>query len=144
MKTSVPKADQIKRDWYVIDASEAVLGRLATKVATILRGKHKPYFSYHLDVGDYVVVTNAAKVRLTRNKELQKTYQRYSGYPGGLTVIPFRRMMQDKPENVITHAVRGMLPKNILGRSMIKKLKVYAGNDHPHKGQKPKTLSIGR
>ncbi len=144
MKTSVPKADQIKRDWYVIDASEAVLGRLATKVATILRGKHKPYFSYHLDVGDYVVVINAAKVRLTRNKELQKTYQRYSGYPGGLTVIPFRRMMQDKPENVITHAVRGMLPKNILGRSMIKKLKVYAGNEHPHKGQKPKTLSIGR
>jgi len=129
MKTMMPKADQITRDWFVIDAEDVVLGRLATKVATILRGKHKPYFAPHMDTGDFVVVINAEKIRLTGNKELQKTYQRYSGYPGGLTEISYKRMLQEKPEEIITHAVKGMLPKNALGRKVIRKLKVYAGNE---------------
>ncbi len=142
MKTVTPKADQIRHDWYLVDAEDLVLGRLATRIATILRGKNKPYFTPHLDTGDYVVVINAEKVRLTGNKELQKTYQRYSGYPSGRKVIPFKRMLQEKPEEVITHAVRGMLPKNSLGRQIITKLKVYAGNQHPHTAQKPKPLSM--
>ncbi len=140
MKTVTPKADQIRHDWYLVDAEDLVLGRLATRIAIILRGKNKPYFTPHLDTGDYVVVINAEKVRLTGNKELQKTYQRYSGYPSGRKVIPFKRMLQEKPEEVITHAVRGMLPKNSLGRQIITKLKVYAGNQHPHIAQKPKPL----
>jgi large subunit ribosomal protein L13 len=142
MKTDTPKADQIRHDWYLIDAADLVLGRLATQIATILRGKNKPYFTPHLDTGDYVVVINAEKVRLTGNKELQKTYQRYSGYPGGRKEIPFKRMLQEKPEEVITHAVKGMLPKNSLGRQIITKLKVYAGNQHPHTAQKPKPLAL--
>jgi large subunit ribosomal protein L13 len=142
MKTVAPKADQIQQDWYLVDATDMVLGRLSTKIASILRGKNKPYFSPHLDTGDYVIVVNAEKVRLTGNKELQKTYQRYSGYPGGRTEIPFARMLQEKPEEIITHAVKGMLPKNILGRQLIQKLKVYAGNEHPHGGQMPKALSL--
>ncbi len=142
MRTVTPKADQIKQDWYLVDASDMVLGRLATQVASILRGKNKPYFSPHLDTGDYVVIINAEKIKLTGNKELVKTYQRYSGYPDGLKEIPYKRMLQDKPEEIILHAVRGMLPKNILGRELIKKLKVYAGNDHPHHGQKPQPLSL--
>ena len=142
MKTDTPKADQIRHDWYLVDAEDLVLGRLATRIAIILRGKNKPYFTPHLDTGDYVVVINAEKVRLTGNKELQKTYQRYSGYPSGRREIPFKRMLQEKPEEVITHAVRGMLPKNSLGRQIITKLKVYAGNQHPHTAQKPKPLSM--
>ena len=142
MKTDTPKADQIRHDWYLVDAADLVLGRLATQIATILRGKNKPYFTPHLDTGDYVVVINAEKVRLTGNKELQKTYQRYSGYPSGRREIPFKRMLQEKPEEVITHAVRGMLPKNSLGRQIITKLKVYAGNQHPHTAQKPKPLAL--
>ena len=142
MKTDTPKADQIRHDWYLVDAEDLVLGRLATRIATILRGKNKPYFTPHLDTGDYVVVINAEKVRLTGNKELQKTYQRYSGYPDGRKVIPFKRMLQEKPEEIITHAVRGMLPKNSLGRQIITKLKVYAGNQHPHTAQKPKPLTM--
>ena len=142
MKTVAPKADQIQQDWYLVDATDMVLGRLSTKIASILRGKNRPYFSPHLDTGDYVIVINAEKVRLTGNKELQKTYQRYSGYPGGRTEIPFARMLQEKPEEIIIHAVKGMLPKNILGRQIIQKLKVYAGNEHPHGGQKPKALSL--
>ena len=142
MKTVTPKADQIRHDWYLVDAEDLVLGRLATRIATILRGKNKPYFTPHLDTGDYVVVINAEKVKLTGNKELQKTYQRYSGYPSGRKVIPFKRMLQEKPEEVITHAVRGMLPKNSLGRQIITKLKVYAGNQHPHIAQKPKPLTM--
>lgn len=142
MKTVMPKADQIVQDWFVVDAEDVVLGRLSTKVATILRGKHKPYFAPHMDTGDYVIVVNAEKVRLTGNKELQKTYQRYSGYPGGLTEISFKRMLQEKPEEIITHAVKGMLPKNALGRKLIKKLKVYAGPDHPHVAQNPQALAL--
>lgn len=142
MKTETPKADMIKQDWYLVDAKDMVLGRLATQIATILRGKNKPYFSPHLDTGDYVVVINADKVRLTGNKELQKTYKRYSGYPSGQTVIPFKRMIQEHPERIIEHAVKGMLPKNILGRQIFNKLKVYAGTEHPHIAQTPKLLNL--
>lgn len=142
MKTVTPKADQITQEWFVVDATDRVLGRISTEIARILRGKHKPYFTPHLDTGDYVVVINAEKVRLTGNKELSKSYQRYSGYPGGLKEIPFKRMQQEKPEEIITHAVKGMLPKNALGRQIMLKLKVYAGPEHPHMAQKPQTLSI--
>lgn len=142
MKTDTPKADQIRHDWYLIDAADLVLGRLATQVAAILRGKNKPYFTPHLDTGDYVVVINAEKVKLTGNKELQKTYQRYSGYPGGRKEVPFKRMLQERPEEIITHAVKGMLPKNSLGKQIITKLKVYTGNQHPHSAQKPKPLTL--
>lgn len=142
MKTVTPKADQITQEWFVVDATDKVVGRIATEIARILRGKHKPYFTPHLDTGDYVVVINAEKVRLTGNKELSKSYQRYSGYPGGLTEISFARMQQEKPEEIIIHAVKGMLPKNALGRQIMQKLKVYAGSEHPHMAQKPQTLSI--
>lgn len=142
MKTETPKADMIKHEWYLVDAKDMVLGRLATQVATILRGKNKPYYTPHLDTGDYVVVINADKIRLTGNKELQKTYKRYSGYPDGQTVISFKRMIQDHPERIIEHAVKGMLPKNILGRQIFTKLKVYAGTEHPHKAQTPKLLNL--
>ena len=142
MKTLTPRPCDIKRDWYVIDASEQILGRLVTKVAHLLRGKNKTYFSPNLDCGDYVVITNAEKIVLTGSKELQKTYQNYSGYQGGLKKIPFKRMVAEKPEEVIFRAVKGMLPKNSLGREMIKKLKVYAGNEHQHNAQKPVTLTV--
>lgn len=142
MKTATPKAEQIKQDWYLIDASNQILGRLATKVATLLRGKNKPYFSPHLDTGDFVIVINAEKIRLTGNKEILKTYKRYSGYPGGLSEIPYKRMLLEKPEDIIQHAVKGMLPKNILGRKLIRKLKIYKGNEHPHSAQNPQAISI--
>ncbi len=141
MRTLTPKQDQIKQDWFVIDASEQVLGRLSTKVASILRGKHKPYYTPHLDTGDFVIVVNAEKIHLTGNKSLAKTYSRFSGYPSGLKQIPYRRMLEEKPEEIIKHAIKGMLPKNALGRKMFKKLKVYAGSVHPHDAQQPKTLS---
>jgi len=142
MRTDAPKANQIQRSWYLVDATDMVLGRLATQVASILRGKNKPYFSPHLDTGDYVVVVNAEKIRLTGNKENKKTYDRFSGYPGGRTEVSFKRMKQEKPEEIIIHAIKGMLPKNILGRQMIQKLKVYAGPNHPHTGQKPQDLDL--
>ncbi len=142
MKTETPKADMIKQDWYLVDATDMVLGRLATQIATVLRGKNKPYFTPHLDTGDYVIVINAEKVRLTGNKELQKTYKRYSGYPDGQTVISYKRMIQEHPERIIEHAVKGMLPKNILGRQIFNKLKVYAGTEHPHIAQTPKPLNL--
>jgi len=142
MRTETPKADMIKQDWYLVDAEDMVLGRLATQIATILRGKNKPYYSPHLDTGDYVVVINAEKVKLTGNKELQKTYKRYSGYPDGQTVISYKRMIQEHPERIIEKAVKGMLPKNILGRQIFTKLKVYAGTEHPHKAQTPKLLKL--
>jgi len=142
MKTATPKAEQIKQDWYLIDASNQVLGRLATKVAILLRGKNKPYFSPHLDTGDFVVIINAEKIRLTGNKEILKTYKRYSGYPSGLSEIPYKRMLLEQPENIIQHAVKGMLPKNILGRKLIRKLKIYKGNEHPHSAQNPQAISI--
>ncbi len=141
MKTLTPKQDQIKQDWYLIDAEGQTLGRLSTKIAGLLRGKHKPYFAPHLDTGDYVIVINAEKVHLTGNKELQKTYKTYSGYPGGYKEIPFARMQSKKPEEIIIKAVKGMLPKNPLGRQLLTKLKVYAGEKHPHEAQKPQVIS---
>lgn len=138
MKTYSVKAGEIERDWYVVDAADQVLGRLATRIATVLRGKHKPIYSTHLDTGDYVVVVNAERVRLTGSKADQKEYFRHSGYMGGERFIPFRRMLNRHPDRVIKLAVKGMLPKNTLGRQMLGKLKVYAGPEHPHAPQRPR------
>ncbi len=140
MKTLTPTPDQIHREWYVIDAEGQTLGRIATKIASILRGKNKPYFATNLDCGDYVVVLNAEKVGVTGTKADSKVYQNYSGYPSGLREVSFKRMLDSKPEEIIRSAVKGMLPKNTLGRQMFKKLKVYAGTEHPHTAQQPKTL----
>lgn len=140
MKTHTVKAGDIEREWYLVDARDQVLGRLATRVAVILRGKHKPSYSPHLDTGDYVVVVNAREVRLTGRKPSQKEYFRHSGYMGGERFVPFKTMLERHPERVIERAVKGMLPKNKLGRQMAAKLKVYAGPDHPHASQKPKPL----
>ncbi len=135
MKTYSTKPADIKREWHVIDASDKVLGRLATEVARLLMGKHKPIISRNLDTGDFVVVINADKVRVTGNKAKQKLYYRHSGYPGGLKSISLEKMMQTNPTRVIEYAVKGMLPHNRLGASMRKKLKVYAGDTHPHLSQ---------
>lgn len=140
MKTYTVKAGEIERDWYVVDAGNRVLGRLASEVAQVLRGKHKPIYSPHLDTGDYVIVVNAEKVRLTGNKADEKGYFRHSGYMGGDKMIPFKRMIRTHPERVIELAVKGMLPKNTLGREMRKKLRVYAGPEHPHESQAPRPL----
>jgi large subunit ribosomal protein L13 len=142
MRTYTPKADEIAHDWWVVDAADKPLGRLATEVARVLRGKHKPIFTPHLDTGDHVVVVNASKVILTGNKADKKTYFRHSGYMGGERHIPYRRMAAAHPERVIELAVRGMLPKNALGRSLRTKLKVYAGPEHPHQGQQPRPLAL--
>ena len=130
------------RKWYVVDAADQVLGRVATEVARVLQGKHTPNYAPHQDTGDFVVVINADKVRLTGNKADQKYYFRHSGYPGGGKEIPFRRMLARKPQFVVENAVRLMLPKNALGRKMFKKLKVYAGDQHPHDAQQPEVLSF--
>lgn len=143
MKTFSAKPEKIIRKWYVVDADGQILGRLATRVADILRGKHKTIYTPHVDTGDFVVVINAEKVVVTGRKAEQKQYQRYSGYPSGLKIIPYRRQLRDHPERIIEHAVRGMIPHNRLGRAMIKKLKVYAGSDHPHSAQQPEMLKIG-
>jgi large subunit ribosomal protein L13 len=135
MKTYSTKASDIKRDWHVIDASGRTLGRLATEVAHLLRGKHKPMYAPYLDTGDYVIVVNARKVRVTGNKAIQKVYWRHSGYPGGIKAITFDKLMDRYPTRIIEHAVRGMLPKNPLGRAMFRKLKVYEGPTHPHHAQ---------
>jgi len=135
MKTYSTKASDIKRDWHVIDASGRTLGRLATEAAHLLRGKHKPMYAPHLDTGDYVIVVNAAKVRVTGNKAGQKVYFRHSGYPGGLKEMTFEKLIAAHPERIIKHAVRGMLPKNPLGRAMFRKLKVYEGPTHTHHAQ---------
>jgi len=142
MKTYSVKAGEIERDWYVVDARDQVLGRLATQIATVLRGKHKPTYSTHMDVGDYVVVVNAERVRLTGRKADQKEYFRHSGFMGGEKLIPFRRMLERRPEWVIERAVKGMLPKNTLGRQMAGKLRVYAGPEHPHAAQDPQPLAF--
>ena len=142
MRTYTPKAEDIQRAWWVVDAADKPLGRLATEVASVLRGKHKPMYTPHLDTGDHVVVVNAEKVRLTGKKADQKTYFRHSGYMGGERHIPFRRMIATHPERVIELAVKGMLPKGALGRAMRSKLKVYAGGEHPHQGQQPVPLEI--
>ncbi|MGH7475860.1 MAG: 50S ribosomal protein L13 [Longimicrobiales bacterium] len=142
MKTYTPKPTEIERRWWIVDADEQVLGRLASRIAQVLRGKHKPMFTPHLDMGDYVIVINAEKVRLTGAKADQKTYFRHTGYVGGGKLIPFRRMQEQHPERVIELAVKGMLPKNNLGRLMRRKLKVYAGTEHPHEAQQPQRLEI--
>jgi len=135
MKTYSTKSTDIERQWWVIDASGKILGRLATEIAALLRGKHKPIYSPHLDTGDFVVVLNAAKVKVTGKKEKQKTYYSHSGYPGGLKSTSLEKMMETHPTRVIEHAVKGMLPHNRLGRAMMRKLKVYAGDTHPHQAQ---------
>jgi large subunit ribosomal protein L13 len=135
MKTYSVKASDIERKWHVIDASDEVLGRLATRIAGLLMGKHKPVFCRHLDVGDFVIVINADKVRVTGNKAKQKMYYRHSGYPGGLKSVSLEKMMQTRPDRVIEHAVRGMLPRNKLSAGMMKRLKVYSGDSHPHTAQ---------
>jgi large subunit ribosomal protein L13 len=135
MKTYSTKASEIERQWHVMDASGEVLGRLATRVARLLMGKHKAIYVPHLDSGDYVIVINAAQVRVTGNKAKDKTYYRHSGYPGGLKSITLEKMMATHPERVVEKAIRGMLPKNALGRAMARKLRVYAGGSHPHQAQ---------
>ncbi len=142
MKTYTPKPTEIERAWWVVDAEEKVLGRLASEVAKVLRGKHKPMYTPHLDTGDHVIVINAEKIRVTGKKEEQKTYFRHSGYMGGDKHIPFKEMREKHPERVIELAVKGMMPKNNLGRLMLKKLKIYAGAEHPHEAQQPKELEI--
>jgi large subunit ribosomal protein L13 len=139
-RTYVTKLDDINHDWFVIDAAGQSLGRLASKVAAMLRGKHKPIFTPGLDTGDYVIVVNAEKITVTGNKLTEKFYYRYSGYPGGMTAISLRDQLAKHPDRVIEHAVWGMLPHNRLGRAMLKKLKVYAGPNHPHQAQKPSEL----
>ncbi|MFN2290020.1 MAG: 50S ribosomal protein L13 [Anaerolineae bacterium] len=142
MRTFTAKKEEIERGWYVVDAEGQTLGRLASKIAPILKGKHKPIYTPHLDCGDFVVVINADKVRVTGRKMDQKFYYRHSGYPGGIKSISLRDQLAQHPERVVQAAVRGMLPKNKLGRKMIKKLKVYAGDSHPHSAQQPKSLEL--
>lgn len=142
MKTYTPKAPEIERRWWIVDAEGEVLGRLASRIAQVLRGKHKPMFTPHLDTGDFVVVVNADKVRLTGNKAEKKTYFRHTGYIGGEKHIPVATMLEKHPERVVELAVKGMLPKNNLGRLMRRKLKVYASAEHPHVAQQPQPLEI--
>lgn len=144
MKTYIASEKEVQSDknWFIVDAKDLVLGRLASKIAFILKGKHKPTYSPHYDVGDFIIVVNAEKIKLTGNKMDQKTYFRHTGYPGGGIETPVRLMLQRHPERVIEFAVKGMLPKNSLGRMMIKKLKVYPGENHPHAAQQPKELTI--
>jgi large subunit ribosomal protein L13 len=139
--TYSPKPDEIERRWHVIDANDIVLGRLATHAARLLRGKHKPQFAQHVDTGDFVIVINAAKIAVTGNKRAELRY-RHSGYPGGLRQVTVGDLIERRPERLIELAVRGMLPKNTLGRAQLKKLKVYAGPDHPHAAQKPQPFEI--
>jgi len=142
MSTPMPKENEIERKWFVVDAEGKVLGRLATRIATILRGKHKPLFTPHLDVGDHVVVLNAEKVHLTGRKLQNKQYRWHTGYIGGLREVSAEKMLKTHPERVIEWAVQGMLPKNRLGRAMAKKLKVYRGAAHPHQAQQPQVLEV--
>jgi large subunit ribosomal protein L13 len=141
-KTYTPRPSDVDRDWWVVDAAGVPLGRLSTEIARFLRGKHKPTFAPHLDMGDYVVVVNAAAVEVTGAKATDKRYYHHSGYPGGLSERSFEEMRERHPERIIEQAVKGMLPKNRLGRAMRKKLKVYAGPDHPHAAQQPKPFPI--
>ncbi|MFH1595614.1 MAG: 50S ribosomal protein L13 [Pseudomonadota bacterium] len=141
MKTYTARTGEVRRQWYVVDAQGKVLGRLASRIAMVLRGKTKPTFTPHIDTGDFVVVVNAGQVQLTGRKLDNKFYYRHSGYPGGLKEISARHLLQKKPEEVLRHAVRGMLPKNSLGRHLLTKLKVYAGGEHPHQAQQPVPLT---
>ena len=140
MKTYSAKPSDISHEWLLVDAEGISLGRLASKVAQLLRGKHKPIFTPHMDTGDFVVVINASKVRLTGKKEENKNYFRHTGYPGGQRFTSYRELKEKHPERIIEHAVKGMIPHNILGRQVFKKLKVYAGPEHPHQAQQPKTM----
>ena len=137
MGTRVPKLAELQERWLLVDAAGKTLGRLATHVATRLRGKHRPTFTPHMDTGDFVIVINAAQIHVTGNKKQQKIYRRHSGWPGGLKEVPLQRMLERHPERVVELAISGMLPKNRLGRKIIRKLKVYAGPDHPHRAQQP-------
>jgi large subunit ribosomal protein L13 len=142
VRTFSPKAGDVQRQWHVIDANDVVLGRLATHVATLLRGKHKPIFAPHVDTGDFVIVVNASKVALTGNKRETKVAYRHSGYPGGLKRVGYNELLDKRPEKAIELAVKGMLPKNKLGRQLMSKLKVYAGPEHPHAAQQPTPFEI--
>lgn len=141
-KTYLPKQETVERDWYVVDAADQRLGRLATEIAMVLRGKNKPQFTPHMDAGDFVIVVNAEKVVVTGKKSSQKLYRRHSGRPGGMKTETFEHLQGRLPERIIEKAVKGMLPKNNLGRQLFKKLKVYAGSTHPHSAQQPKELKI--
>ena len=142
MKTYAVKASEIERSWWVVDATDQTLGRLATRVATLLEGKHKPTYSPHIDTGDHVVVLNAGRIRVTGDKLRQKSYFRHSGYPGGLREESLGALLERKPELVIERAVKGMLPQNRLGRAMFRKLKVYRGAEHPHQAQQPSPITL--
>ncbi len=141
-KTTVPSIDSLDRQWYLVDAENQTLGRLATEVASLLRGKKKPHFSPHMDTGDFVVVVNAERVKVTGNKPQQKLYRRHSGRPGGMKVETFQSLQGRLPERIIEQAIKGMLPHNALGRQLFRKLKVYRGPEHPHSAQKPQILEI--
>ena len=142
MKTYSAKASEVNRDWFVVDAADKTLGRLASEIAHRLRGKHKPEYTPHVDTGDYIVVVNAEKVRVTGNKATAKIYNHHTGYPGGLKSVSFEKLIEKAPERALQNAVKGMLPRNPLGRAMFKKLKVYAGDSHPHAAQQPQVLNI--
>lgn len=142
MKTLSAKPESVTRDWYVVDAADKTLGRLSTEIARRLRGKHKPEYTPHVDTGDYIVVINAEKIRVTGRKATDKQYYRHTGYPGGIRSMNFEQMIERHPERVIQHSVKGMLPRGPLGRAMFKKLKVYAGDEHPHTAQQPQQLEI--
>lgn len=142
MKTISAKKEDVKRDWYVVDATDLTLGRLASRIATVLRGKHKPIYTPHVDTGDYVVVINAEKVKLTGKKNSDKLYHHHTGWIGGIVTRTAQQLREQRPERLVENAVLGMLPKNVLGRAMGKKLKVYAGGEHPHAAQQPRELAI--
>lgn len=143
MKTTISaKPESVERDWYVVDATDKTLGRLATEVARRLRGKHKPIYTPHVDTGDYIVVINAEKIKVTGRKTTDKVYYHHTGFPGGIKSITFEKLIIKKPQQVIELAVKGMLPRNSLGRTMMRKLKIYAGSEHPHAAQQPKELAL--
>jgi len=144
VRTYSPKASELSHEWFVIDATDVVLGRLASHAAALLRGKHKPTFAAHMDNGDFVIIINADKVALTGSKLLQKKAYRHSGYPGGLTATTYAELLEKSPEKAVEKAIRGMLPKNTLGRDQLAKLKVYRGAEHPHVAQAPKPYTIGQ
>jgi len=142
MKTTSIRVNEINRDWFIVDAENQTLGRLASEIAQILRGKKKPFFTPHMDMGDFVIVINAEKVKVTGKKEKDKTYFRHSGFPGGITQVNLKKVRQDYPERIITNAVKGMLPHNRLGRKLLTHLKVYSGEFHPHAAQQPQTITF--
>ena len=142
MRTASTRREDAQHDWYVVDAEGRTLGRLASEIAKRLRGKHKPEYTPHVDTGDYIVVINADKVKVTGRKETDKVYYRHSGYPGGIKATPLDKMREDHPDRILGNAVRGMLPRNPLGRAMLRKLRIYAGPTHPHAAQQPKALEL--